>query len=146
MSGGGRFIALDLGASSGRVVVGEVSNKAFTLREIHRFDNVPVTLRGHLYWDFPALYRELLAGLRVYRELYGRPPTALGSIRGDATSASSIAMATWFGFPVTIVTPAPHERRNHRPRFRQPRPLPAEWDSIPCVQYAQSVDGDATRR
>ena len=78
MSGGGRFIALDLGASSGRVVVGEVSNKAFTLREIHRFDNVPVTLRGHLYWDFPALYQELLAGLRIYRELYGSTSDGIG--------------------------------------------------------------------
>ena len=78
MSGGGRFIALDLGASSGRVVVGEVSNKAFTLREIHRFDNVPVTLRGHLYWDFPARTRSCLRGCASDRELYGSTSDGIG--------------------------------------------------------------------
>ncbi len=78
MSRKGRFIAFDFGATGGRAVVGEVSQSAFTLREIHRFPNNPVTLRGHVYWDFPALYRELLAGLGVYRQQYGAAADGIG--------------------------------------------------------------------
>jgi rhamnulokinase len=78
MSRKGRFIAFDFGATSGRAVVGDVSESAFSLREIHRFPNNPVTLRGHEYWDFPALYRELLTGLSVYRQEYGATSDGIG--------------------------------------------------------------------
>ncbi|TQS44483.1 rhamnulokinase [Cryptosporangium phraense] len=58
------FAAVDLGASSGRVVVGRVGPDALDLHEVHRFANEPVRLAGTLHWDVPALYREALAGLR----------------------------------------------------------------------------------
>jgi rhamnulokinase len=56
--------AVDLGASSGRVMVGEVGPGELTLTEVHRFWNGPVRVAGTLHWDILHLYRELLEGLR----------------------------------------------------------------------------------
>jgi len=58
------YIAVDFGGGSGRVVAGTISNGEMRQCEIHRFANNPVQLGDRLYWDFPALYREMLQGLR----------------------------------------------------------------------------------
>lgn len=55
--------AVDLGASSGRVVVGHVGPDHLTLDEVARFDNVPVPLPDGLHWDLLGLHRHALAGL-----------------------------------------------------------------------------------
>ncbi|HEX6335645.1 MAG TPA: hypothetical protein VFZ85_01710 [Jiangellaceae bacterium] len=57
--------AVDLGASSGRVMVGQVGPNSLELVETHRFQNVPLTVLGSLHWDTLSLYREILDGLRV---------------------------------------------------------------------------------
>ncbi|GAB2956669.1 rhamnulokinase family protein [Nonomuraea fastidiosa] len=54
---------MDLGASSGRVMLADLSD-GLTLTEAHRFPNGPVRVAGRLYWDVLGLYREILAGLR----------------------------------------------------------------------------------
>ncbi|QPP09942.1 rhamnulokinase [Streptomyces bathyalis] len=61
---GARFAAVDLGASSGRVMTGTVGPSSVDLREVHRFPNRPVRLGGTLHWDVLALYRGVLDGLR----------------------------------------------------------------------------------
>ena len=61
----GRFAAVDLGASSGRVMVGQVRPHTLRLEEAHRFANVPVRLRDTLHWDVLALYNGVLDGLRA---------------------------------------------------------------------------------
>ncbi|WP_043844377.1 rhamnulokinase [Amycolatopsis taiwanensis] len=61
------FAAVDLGASSGRVMVGELSaglSRGVALTEVHRFDNRPVRTDGTLCWDILALYQGVLDGLR----------------------------------------------------------------------------------
>jgi rhamnulokinase len=61
----GRLVAaVDLGASSGRVMVGRVAPNELELTEVHRFSNDPVRLPTGLHWDILRLYRELVAGLR----------------------------------------------------------------------------------
>jgi rhamnulokinase len=61
----GRLVAaVDLGASSGRVMVGRVAPNELELTEVHRFPNEPVRLPDGLHWDILRLYREILAGLR----------------------------------------------------------------------------------
>ena len=60
-----RFLAFDLGASSGRAVVGALDAGRWSLDEIHRFPNGPVDMDGTLYWDFPGLWREIREGLRL---------------------------------------------------------------------------------
>jgi rhamnulokinase len=59
------FAAVDLGASSGRVMVGRVGPGTLTLTEVHRFPNRPVTAGGTLHWDILALYQGVLDGLRA---------------------------------------------------------------------------------
>lgn len=56
--------AVDLGASSGRVMAGRVGPGELRLTEVHRFPNEPVRLPDGLHWDILRLYREVLAGLR----------------------------------------------------------------------------------
>jgi rhamnulokinase len=58
-----RLAAVDLGASSGRVMVGCVGVDRLELTQVHRFWNGPVRLRDTLHWDVLGLYRETLAGL-----------------------------------------------------------------------------------
>jgi rhamnulokinase len=56
--------AVDLGASSGRVMVGRVAPNELELTEVRRFANEPVRLPDGLHWDILGIYREVLAGLR----------------------------------------------------------------------------------
>jgi rhamnulokinase len=60
----GTYAAVDLGASSGRVMLAQVSEDRLTLHEAHRFANRPVRVAGTLHWDILGLYREILDGLR----------------------------------------------------------------------------------
>jgi rhamnulokinase len=57
--------AVDLGASSGRVVVGRVGPDRLEMTEVHRFRNGPVQLPDGLYWDVLGLYTDILTGLRT---------------------------------------------------------------------------------
>lgn len=59
-----RYAAVDLGASSGRVVVGTVGDGVLVLEEVHRFWNGPVRLPEGYRWDVLHLWREVLVGLR----------------------------------------------------------------------------------
>jgi rhamnulokinase len=60
-----RLAAVDLGATSGRVMLGTVGPGSVDLLEVHRFPNNPVQIGPTLHWDIQALYREALAGLRA---------------------------------------------------------------------------------
>jgi len=56
-------LALDLGAESGRAIVGHFDGESLRLAEVHRFPNGPVRLRGSLYWDAPRLFTEIETGI-----------------------------------------------------------------------------------
>lgn len=58
------FVAVDLGASSGRVVAGLVQGDRIGVRELYRFPNVLEERDGHLRWDLDGLHRQVLAGLQ----------------------------------------------------------------------------------
>ena len=59
-----RLAAVDLGATSGRVMVGTVGPAVLTLEEVHRFVNGPVQADdGSLHWDIGRLRQEMLTGL-----------------------------------------------------------------------------------
>ena len=51
------FFAVDLGATSGRTILGSFSDKGLELEEINRFPNQLIEVRGHYYWD---IYTSLL--------------------------------------------------------------------------------------
>ncbi len=58
-----QYIAVDLGAESGRVMLGSVSERELILEEIHRFSNGPIKESGSLRWDFNRLLSEIKAGI-----------------------------------------------------------------------------------
>ncbi len=57
------FLAFDLGASSGRAILGKLENGKLDLQEVHRFENGHKRIGDSLYWDYPALADELKTGL-----------------------------------------------------------------------------------
>src|SRR5215203_4289657 len=65
MSAGGTYAAVDLGASSGRIMVARVGPDRLDLHEVHRFPNRPVHTAGTLHWDVLGLYAGVLDGLRA---------------------------------------------------------------------------------
>jgi len=58
------FAAVDLGASSGRVMLGCFGNDSFTLEEVHRFVNTPIDVDGVRCWDTEYLFDQSLIGLQ----------------------------------------------------------------------------------
>ena len=60
-----RYAAIDLGATSGRVVCGRLAGGRVELEEVHRFPNRPVTLPDGLRWNLLHLFTESLLGLRA---------------------------------------------------------------------------------
>lgn len=60
------FLAIDLGASNGRVMAGAWDGARFQLREVHRFPNSPVKVLGHLHWDVLRIWQEVQEGLTRY--------------------------------------------------------------------------------
>ncbi|MBG7610378.1 MAG: rhamnulokinase [Anaerolineae bacterium] len=57
------YLAVDMGAESGRVISGSITENRLQLKEIHRFQNRGVRLNEHLYWDILNLWREIKRGL-----------------------------------------------------------------------------------
>ncbi|MGN1256216.1 MAG: rhamnulokinase family protein [Bacteroidaceae bacterium] len=62
------FMAVDLGATSGRTILGSVENGQLIQRELTRFPNRITQLGGHFYWDIYALYAEIIRALRQVAE------------------------------------------------------------------------------
>ena len=60
-----KSLAIDLGATSGRVMLGELEDGVLTLDELHRFANTPVQLPTGLYWDTLRLFHEIRRGLAI---------------------------------------------------------------------------------
>ena len=58
------FLAIDLGATSGRAILGTLENGVVELQELTRFDNTIIEVSGHYYWDIFALYNEIIKSLR----------------------------------------------------------------------------------
>jgi rhamnulokinase len=59
-----RVVAVDLGASNGRVFLAEIGQESLELTQVHRFSNGGVRVGRHIYWDVLGLYRGVLEGLR----------------------------------------------------------------------------------
>lgn len=76
-----KMLAIDLGASSGRGIVGAFDGERLTLRENHRFSNDPVNLCGRLYWDILRIFHEIKLSVQK---------TVL-----DGDAVSSIGIDTW---------------------------------------------------
>ena len=72
-----RFLAIDIGATSGRHSVGWLEDGKLNLKEVYRFENGPRQIGDHLYWDAERLFREVVNGLKVAKE-QGLTPSYIG--------------------------------------------------------------------
>ncbi|RIK85525.1 MAG: rhamnulokinase [Planctomycetota bacterium] len=72
------YLAVDLGASSGRVLAGLFDGERLELGEVHRFANAPVNVNGRLYWQVFHLWSEVLAGLRLAARQFGEEIASVG--------------------------------------------------------------------
>ncbi len=78
----GNFLAFDLGASSGRAMLGTISDQRLKITEVHRFENRMVEIDNHFYWNIFSIFDELKTGLRKCIHDFGIQP-------------DSIAIDTW---------------------------------------------------
>ncbi|AIQ54374.1 rhamnulokinase [Paenibacillus sp. FSL R7-0331] len=100
-----KLLAVDLGASSGRVMLGLYDGKRIEVEEVHRFANQPVELHGHLYWDVLQLFHEIKRGIRKAAREHG--------------TLTSVSVDTWgvdYGFldRKGQLLYAPHHYRDQR--------------------------------
>ena len=73
------YLAIDLGAESGRVMAGLWNGKTIRLEEIHRFPNGPVYLGDSLRWDVVRLWAEIQNGLALAAKKYGKAIVSVGA-------------------------------------------------------------------
>ena len=59
------YLAIDLGAESGRALLGSLSGRRLSVEELHRFPNTPVRVQGALYWDILRLWHEIQHGIAL---------------------------------------------------------------------------------
>jgi rhamnulokinase len=73
-----KYIAVDLGAESGRVMIGTIMDDKLALDEIHRFSNGPIEENGSLKWDFDKLISEIKAGISKAAKAAGNDIAGIG--------------------------------------------------------------------
>ncbi|MBP2664831.1 MAG: rhamnulokinase [Firmicutes bacterium] len=71
------YLAVDIGASSGRHILGWIENGNIRIEEIYRFENHLVEKDNHLCWDLERLFHEVVEGLKCCKKL-NRIPTSIG--------------------------------------------------------------------
>jgi rhamnulokinase len=59
------FLAFDLGAESGRAVLGTLENETIRIQELHRFPNGPLSVLGHLHWNIFNLFEDIKKGMKI---------------------------------------------------------------------------------
>src|SRR5262245_9695232 len=63
MAASHNYLAIDIGAESGRTIIGTLDDKRLTLTETHRFANGPVRLNDGLHWDVLRLWSDIKEGI-----------------------------------------------------------------------------------
>ena len=77
------YLALDLGAESGRGLIGRFDRERLELEETHRFPNGPVRMLDTLYWDLPRLFEEIKTALGKGASRGGASWVGEGGDRGE---------------------------------------------------------------
>lgn len=77
MTHSAHFVAADLGAASGRIMLGEWNGKAFSVQELHRFANQGARAAGSLYWDILGIWSQIKAGLAKYHACCPQTPQGI---------------------------------------------------------------------
>ncbi len=72
------YLAVDLGAGSGRVMAARYNGKSIALEEVARWNSAPVKVGDSFHWDAPAIFNDIVCGVRKARSLYGDEIVSLG--------------------------------------------------------------------
>ncbi len=72
------YLAVDLGAGSGRVLAGEFDGKRIKLQELNRFENTPIELPSGWHWNTTSQYQNILDGLEKAGSIYGDSVVSVG--------------------------------------------------------------------
>ena len=72
------FLAFDLGAESGRAVLGTLDGRRLSVHEVRRFPNTPLALSGHIHWNVYALFDEMKTAMREGAAATGARPESVG--------------------------------------------------------------------
>ena len=72
------YLAIDLGAGSGRVLAGEFDGNRIELHEVNRFENRPLELPDGWHWNITALFQDILDGIKAAADKYGDRITSIG--------------------------------------------------------------------
>jgi len=73
-----KFLAFDIGASSGRAIMGILDNNKLSLREIYRFPNSGVKIGKSYFWNLLRIYTEIIKGMKRYVKRYGKSIDGIG--------------------------------------------------------------------
>jgi len=87
------YLAIDLGASGGRHILGSVEDEKLCLQEVYRFNNAPVKKDNSLLWDTDLIYGEILAGLKACSQCIKEKYPG-GVLRSNGT-LRSVGIDTW---------------------------------------------------
>ena len=117
------FFAVDLGATSGRTIIGSISDGKFDLEEVTRFPNNLIETGGHFYWDIYALYFEMIRGLK--------------EVASRGLQITSIGIDTW-GVDFVLIGDDGAILRNPR-SYRDPITFDAMDDYLKHVISRQEV-------
>jgi len=102
------YVACDLSAETGRVVMGTLNESSLTVSEVRRFQNLPIQDKDSLQWNIPQLYQDTLDGLRAI----GTYEEAVDGISCDSWAADYLL----FEGDNSLITPTYHSRD---PRSRE---------------------------
>ena len=117
------FFAADLGATSGRTIVGHIADGRCELEEVTRFANNLIEQGGHYYWDIHALYFEIIRGLK--------------EVARRGLNITSIGIDTW-GVDFVCIGPDGAIMRNPR-AYRDPVTFDAMDDYLKHVVSKREV-------
>ncbi len=73
-----KYLAFDLGASSGRAIVGILENEILKLEQLYRFPNEGIKIFNSTYWDILGIFHHILEGLKKYVKSYGNNVDGIG--------------------------------------------------------------------
>lgn len=71
------YLAIDIGATSGRGMLGHIENNEIILEEVYRFDNYLIKRENSLFWDIAKIYKSIIEMLKKCKEI-GKIPVSLG--------------------------------------------------------------------
>ena len=69
------YLAIDIGASGGRHILGSVKNDKLQLKEIYRFENKIINNKENLCWDTIYLFQQIIEGLKICKQINKIPTT-----------------------------------------------------------------------